>query len=184
MVLGRLIRSVHGERFSIVHPTRMTKVFVWGDILTLNVQSTGAGLAAQDKHQKIGEYIVVAGLLLQLIVFGFFVVAATVFHVRMRRDVARKSELRPHAPWRQGLRMLYTCCALIVVRSVFRVVEYVMGTDGYLLSNEWPMYVFDAVLMWAVQVIFFVWFPDKFQIGRDDREEDGHMLVGSESPAR
>ena len=80
--------------------------------------------------------------------------------------------------------MLYTCCALIVVRSVFRVVEYVMGTDGYLLSNEWPMYVFDAVLMWAVQVIFFVWFPDKFQIGRDDREEDGHMLVGSESPAR
>lgn len=80
--------------------------------------------------------------------------------------------------------MLYVCSVLIMLRSVFRVIEYVMGVDGYLLSNEWSMYVFDAVLMWAVQVIFFVWFPDKFQFRRIDRGEDGHVLVESKPPTR
>lgn len=120
----------------------MTKIFVWGDILTLNVQSTGAGLVAQDGHEELGEYIVVEGLILQLIVFGFFVVAAGVWHVRMRGYGEKMGEVEVgrhvNVPWRQGLRMLYVCCALIVVRSVFRVVEYAMGRRGicWLMSGR------------------------------------------------
>lgn len=184
MVLGRLIRSVHGERFSIVHPSRMTKLFVLCDLLTLNVQANGAGLTANKKLQKVGEYIVVAGLFLQLAVFGFFVAAAVIFHVRMGRYVVKESALRPDVPWRQGLKMLYACSMLIIVRSIFRVIEYLMGVDAYLLAHEWPMYVFDAVPMWAVQVIFLVWFPDKFQPRQGNVGEDGHVLVGNESPMR
>jgi len=188
MVLGRLVRGVHGERFSIVRPTRMTKLFVFGDILALNVQGNGAGLTANEKYRQLGEYLVIGGLFIQLIVFGFFVVAAFVFHMRMRRNIAKESESKPNClpniPWRQGLKMLYACSALIMVRSVFRVIEYVMGTDGYLLSTEWPMYVFDGVLMWTVQVIFFVWCPDTRQLQRGDSGEYGHVLVGNESPMR
>ncbi|KAK5947863.1 hypothetical protein OHC33_011128 [Knufia fluminis] len=143
MVLGRLIRSVHGDRHSIIRPTRMTKIFVWGDILTLNVQSTGAGLVAQDGHEELGEYIVVEGLILQLIVFGFFVVAAGVWHVRMRGYGEKMGEVEVgrhvNVPWRQGLRMLY--------------------------------------------VVFFVWFPDKFRFDGGGGEDDGHVLMGSGSPA-
>ena len=67
--------------------------------------------------------------------------------------------------------MLYACSALITVRSVFRVVEYIMGTDGFLLSHEWPTYSFDAVLMLAVQVIFVVWFPDKLNVKGNAEDE-------------
>jgi hypothetical protein len=157
----------------------MTKLFVCGDILTLSVQGNAAGLTVKKKTQKIGEYIVTAGLIIQVILFGFFVVAAVVFHMRMRRHVAKEPEVRPAVPWRQGLKMLYACSTLIIVRSVFRVIEYMMGTDAYFLSHEWPIYVFDAVLMLVVQVIYLIWFPDKFQFGRDD-SEDGHVLVGTE----
>ncbi|KAJ9655572.1 hypothetical protein H2198_005573 [Neophaeococcomyces mojaviensis] len=184
MVLGRLIRSVHGERLSVIRPTRMTKLFVAGDIFSLTVQGNAAGLTAKDSTQKIGEYIITAGLLIQLIIFGFFVIAAVIFHKRMRQEIAKGSELSQDIPWRQGLKMLYACSALIMLRSIFRVIEYVMGIDGYLLSNEWPMYVFDAALMWSVQVIFFIWFPDKFQFSSVNVEEDGHMLVENESPIR
>ncbi|KIX08772.1 uncharacterized protein Z518_03429 [Rhinocladiella mackenziei CBS 650.93] len=184
MVLARLVRSVHGERFSIVRPTRMTKLFVSGDILSLSVQANGAGLTVDEKNQELGEYIVIVGLFIQLIVFGFFVVAALVFHMRMRRYVAKEPELRLDVPWRQGLKMLYACSVLIIVRSVFRIIEYMMGTDAYLLSHEWPMYVFDAVLMWTVQVIFFGWFPDKLRLRPGGSGEDGHVLVGNESPIR
>jgi hypothetical protein len=180
MMLGRLIRSVHGERFSIIRPTRMTKIFVSGDILSLTVQANAAGLTVKDKTRELGQHIITAGLFIQLILFGFFVAAALVFHMRMRRHVAKEPELGLNVPWRQGLKMLYACSALIIARSVFRVIEYMMGLDAYLLSHEWPTYIFDAMLMWAVQAIFCIWFPDKLQFRPGNGGEDEHELVGSE----
>jgi hypothetical protein len=41
MVLGRLIRFVHGEKYSLVRITWLTKVFVVGDILSFGLQATG-----------------------------------------------------------------------------------------------------------------------------------------------
>lgn len=41
-----------------------------------------------------------------------------------------------------------------MVRSVFRVVEYLQGNAGYLLSHEVFLYIFDAVLMLGVMVLF------------------------------
>jgi hypothetical protein len=55
--------------------------------------------------------------------------------------------------------MLYIVSALIMVRSVFRVVEFIGGQDGYLLKHEWTLYVFDALLMFAAIVIFAWRFP-------------------------
>lgn len=180
MVLGRLIRSVNGERFSTIRTTRMTKVFVAGDILALNVQGNAAGLTVKQSTQKIGQAIITVGLFIQLILFGLFVTAAVVFHKRMRREVGKGPELRPDVPWRQGLKMLYTCSALIIVRSIFRIVEYTMGPDGYPLSHEWPAYTFDGSLMLAVQIIFVVWYPDKFQTRQSDIELTMMRLVSNE----
>ncbi|KAM0277073.1 hypothetical protein ACHAQH_006081 [Verticillium albo-atrum] len=59
----------------------------------------------------------------------------------------------------QNAFMLYGVSGLIMARSVFRLDEFIMGMDGYLLSNEWPLYVFDSVPMLAVMVIFWEWFP-------------------------
>ena len=49
---------------------------------------------------------------------------------------------------------LYLGSALIVVRSVFRFIEYAMGTDGYLMKHEVFLYVFDATLMFGVMIGF------------------------------
>jgi hypothetical protein len=184
MTLGRIIRSVHGDCLSLIRPTRLTKIFVWGDFITLNIQGNGAGLTANDKHQKIGEAIVITGLFFQIVLFGFFIVAVVVFHKRMRECMPRKGPSATHtaAPWRRGLNMLYACSVLIMVRSIFRVVEYIQGLDGYLLSNEWPLYVFDAVLMLAVQVIFYVWSPEPFLNPPPEMGcgEDGHVMLSNE----
>jgi hypothetical protein len=48
-----------------------------------------------------------------------------------------------------------------MVRSIFRVVEYLQGFSGYLLSHEVYLYVFDAVLMFCVMVIFNVVHPSE-----------------------
>lgn len=41
MVLGRIIRLTGGERHSMIRPSRLTKIFVVGDVLSFFVQSGG-----------------------------------------------------------------------------------------------------------------------------------------------
>ncbi|KAK5653043.1 hypothetical protein OQA88_9329 [Cercophora sp. LCS_1] len=136
MTLGRVIRAVKGEQFSMIRSDRLTKLFVTGDIVPLTIQGSAAGLM-----------VVIVGLVAQIDIFGLFCVTVVAFHRRMKRGVvaaaacARGEDLG----WEKIVRMLYWVSGLIMAWSVFRVVEFVMGADGYLLSTEWPIYVFDAV---------------------------------------
>lgn len=59
------------------------------------------------------------------------------------------------------MHMLYGVSALIIVRSIFRIVEYVMGTDGYPLRHEWTLYLFDTIPMLACTVLFYFRYPAK-----------------------
>ena len=56
---------------------------------------------------------------------------------------------------------LYSTSVLILIRSIFRVAEYVQGSDGVLLSTEAFIYVFDATLMFLVMAVFVVIHPSE-----------------------
>ena len=116
---------------------------------------TGAGLAAKPEpdSQAAGKWIVVGGLVIQLIFFGLFIVVSYTFYGRIHKSPTAYSQ--SHAiHWRRVIRTLYAASILIMVRSVFRVVEYVQGNDGYLLRNEIWLYIFDATLMAGVMLMF------------------------------
>ncbi|PVI00573.1 RTA1-domain-containing protein [Periconia macrospinosa] len=57
-------------------------------------------------------------------------------------------------PWKRHIYALYVASALIMMRSVFRVVEYLQGNNGYLLRHEVYLYIFDGALMAAVMILF------------------------------
>lgn len=59
--------------------------------------------------------------------------------------------------------MLYEVSGLIMIRSNFRVIEYALGNDGYPLTHEWTLYIFDALLMFIVMMIYYVWYPSWIQ---------------------
>jgi len=59
------------------------------------------------------------------------------------------------------MKILYISSGIILVRSVFRVVEYLMGNDGFLLQHEYMLYLFDTVLMVVVAGLFVWWHPGK-----------------------
>lgn len=46
-----------------------------------------------------------------------------------------------------------------MVRSVFRIVEYIQGNDGALLKKELYLYFFDAGLMLLAMLILNNWYP-------------------------
>ncbi|KAI9704146.1 MAG: hypothetical protein M1836_007007 [Candelina mexicana] len=82
MELGRIIRLTDGEVHSLVRTKWLTTIFVSGDVFSFLMQSSGAGIMAKGNNDsmKTGEKIIIGGLLLQCIFFGFFVIVAILFH--------------------------------------------------------------------------------------------------------
>ncbi|KAK1147603.1 hypothetical protein N8T08_000945 [Aspergillus melleus] len=162
MILGRIIRAVRAEHLSIIRVGWLTKTFVVCDVLTFLIQASGSGMMVNDGLTNLGQNIVIAGLVLQVLCFGLFMVTALIFQRRL--DRTQTPEAANHGiPWRQHLNSLYAISTLIMVRSIFRVIEYALGNDGYLLSNEWPLYIFDSVPMFFAMVILAYSYPDELR---------------------
>jgi hypothetical protein len=158
MILARIIRMVEGDHLSVIKPQIVTKVFVTGDILSFLIQGSASGLWVHPSLRTTATVLVVFGLAVQLISFTLFAVCAIIFHRRLRRNpTARSYQVGPK--WVQTLYMLYIVSVLIVIRSVFRIVEYVFGNDGYPISHEWTLYVFDSIPMILVTITFLFRYP-------------------------
>jgi hypothetical protein len=155
IVLGRIILLVDGEQHSLIRQKWLTKIFVTGDVISFLVQAGGGGIQAAGSLELLhtGEKIIVVGLFLQLTFFGFFIVVAGLFHFRFARSYTQLAGAH-QLPWRRHMHVLYIASGLIMIRSVFRVVEYLQGNNGYLLRHEYFLYIFDAVLMLIVMCLF------------------------------
>ncbi|KAJ9419700.1 hypothetical protein FOXG_07019 [Fusarium oxysporum f. sp. lycopersici 4287] len=155
MILSRVILLTEGEVHAVIKRRWLTKVFVIGDIVSLQLQSAGgsmmSGANEGNNLMNIGEYVIVGGLFFQLAIFGIFIVVVSIFHRRMNRSPTNKS-LEPSIRWPHYLTTLYVTGGFIWVRSLFRVIEYLDGNDGYLMRTEAFLFVFDATLIWIVMV--------------------------------
>ncbi|KAF8849666.1 RTA1-domain-containing protein [Acephala macrosclerotiorum] len=155
MTLGRMILLTQGEKLAPIPARWLTKIFVCGDVLSFVVQS-GGGLMAVPRMMTIGEHLVVFGLLIQIISFGIFVLAAGVFHYHV---VCSPTPASLQVHWRRYMYTLYAASALIFIRSVFRVIEFSGGNDGFLMKSEVFVYVFEGLLMLCVMVSFNIVHP-------------------------
>jgi hypothetical protein len=107
-----------------------------------------------------GEKVVIAGLALQVATFIVFLAACIDFHIRMNSSIisstsSSSSPSTDPSTWRRTMRTLYVLSGLILFRCVFRLIEYAMGNAAYLIAHEWTLYVFDAVPMTLVLVLFW-----------------------------
>ena len=103
----------------------------------------------------IGNGVIIAGLVLQLVWFLFFMIVAFIFHKRMRAHPTSASR-HPEVRWESYLNTLYLVSGLIIIRSLFRVIEYIQGNSGYLLHHEAFLYIFDSLPMLIV-VVYLHW---------------------------
>jgi hypothetical protein len=196
MILGRIIRCTDGDSRSLIRATRLTKIFVLGDVLSFFIQSagtkifplhydffstnffTGGGLmsgAKSESNLKLGENVIIVGLIVQILFFGFFIVISFVFHKRMANNPTTTA-LGTSIDWQRYLAVLYLASALIMFRCIYRVVEYIQGQTGFLQSHEYFAYICDAVLMILVMIIFLIYHPSQV-IERGQMKMDETELV-------
>ncbi|KAF5671693.1 RTM1-like protein [Fusarium heterosporum] len=185
MELGRIITLVDGEGLALISRKWMTKIFVIGDVLSFVLQGGGKhctrrlqiGLSLTNfligggyqsagslSALRMGTKIIIIGLFVQLAFFGAFLVVAVKFHINIVRRPTTRSRIG--IPWRKHLKLLYGSGILIMVRSIFRAIEYLQGDDGYLLAREGYLYVFDALLMFVVMVLFNIIHPAELFVDR------------------
>ncbi|GAD97606.1 RTA1 like protein [Paecilomyces variotii No. 5] len=188
MVLGRLIVYLRAEKFSLVSVSWMTKVFVTGDVIAFAMQAAGGGIMASGtiNSYKLGERITIGGLCVQLAFFSFFVITCALFHYRIRSNPTQRLMglstgigTRTVRTWENVLVGLYAASSLILVRSIFRLIEYAQGNSGYLISHEAFMYVFDSTLMFLAMVAMNICHPSIILVG-SQKQRDSEMSFASD----
>ncbi|KAF5574381.1 RTA1 like [Fusarium pseudoanthophilum] len=154
MELGRIVDLVGGDRYLYVPRRWLTRIFVIGDVLSFFMQGAGGGMMGSDNNnsRNLGEKLIVVGLFVQIVFFGCFVITAAIFHLRLRRNPTQKV-IADKPPYVRHLMALYITSILIFIRSLVRVIEFIQGFDGYIISHEIFIYLFDAVPMLAVTLI-------------------------------
>jgi hypothetical protein len=123
--------------------------------------TTGGGRLSNAKTEddrNQGQTIIIVGLGVQIVFFSLFMVVAGIFHLRINKDPTKKSR-NLAVPWQRLLYVLYASSLLILIRSIFRVAEYVGGSDGELQSKEIYTYLLDSLLMAIAAIIFNVFHP-------------------------
>ncbi|CUS22490.1 LAQU0S05e06568g1_1 [Lachancea quebecensis] len=156
MNFGRLLILLRATKLSVVPARFNTTIFVLGDVLSFVLQAAGGGLlGASDQHQ-LGSNIVIAGLAIQVFVFGFFVATEVRFLMCAQRISPVAYRISRH--WKVLNINLFVSSLLILVRSIVRLVEFAQGFEGYIMEHEWFIYVFDAVPMFLVVASFIIFF--------------------------
>ncbi|KAH8148533.1 uncharacterized protein LAJ45_07244 [Morchella importuna] len=188
ILFGRLLETVlPGGRNarSLGVPARwVTWIFLTGDITSFVLQGIGAGIMSgasggtNMKKMNTGRDVMLTGLAVQIVTFGFFIAATVRFDFKSR-SLATLGLARPR--WRILLWALYASSVLIMVRSCYRVAEFSQGWTGYLASHEVYFYCLEALPMFPCFVIFNIFHPSRLldTVGKEDVVVEEGSGVGS-----
>ncbi|KAE8369930.1 RTA1 like protein-domain-containing protein [Aspergillus caelatus] len=156
MIYGRIVLFARTPGLSIISPHKVTKTFVIGDVIAFLMQATGGGMMAISSMSSLGQKVTIVGLFVQLLFFGGFFSLSVVFHQRIQKLKRVRVLSMPYGPL---LYVLFGVSLLIILRCLFRIIEFCQGNDGYLASHEVFMYVFDTLPMFVVQTVFHFLYP-------------------------
>ncbi|CAF3970220.1 unnamed protein product [Rotaria sp. Silwood2] len=152
-----------GRQYSIVNPKFVEFGFITSDILSISVQSAGAGLITSGKLNNIttGSRVLIGGLGINLVSFCFFAVVTLHLHCSIQR---RKADFTGQERWIKMFYALYLSMILLIIRSTYRIVEFSMGFRGYLAIHEIYFYIFECLLIIFAFGLFLplhpgIWMP-------------------------
>ncbi|KAF3209002.1 hypothetical protein TWF679_007522 [Orbilia oligospora] len=159
----------------------LERVLPASDLISFVMQGIGATIISANTDgrnpaaQKQGQHIIMAGLAIQIAFFSFFACAVVRFDTKTRGS-------HSGAKWRALVYCLYISCACILIRSIYRIVEFAQGWDGYLMSHEVYFYVLEALPMLPCLVIFNIFHPSKYLPEPKPTDESQDVALEDHAP--
>lgn len=162
MNFGEVLKIYNAQEYCLIPVKWLTKVFVFGDVISILIQGAGGGIQGGGGLDKFntGKNIIIGGLFIQIFFFGAFVVNSTIFAFRFNK--ANRGTKLPHnkfsdrKSWKHLLSCLYLVCIAILVRSIFRIIEYLQGFRGELVSSEAYFFVLDSSIIFLGAVVYLI----------------------------
>jgi len=171
ILLGRIMDYV-GRRFSLFRPTLVSWVFISSDAISFLIQVGGAAalLARPDVNSNstkdelnkaqnllnLGDNILLAGLAINLASFVVFMLQITYFDYQTRKQHA------PGGRWRQLLIALYVSTLLVLIRQVYRVIEFSQGWFGFLPTHEAYFFGLDSLVILLASAVYIWFWPNRY----------------------
>ncbi|KAL1841473.1 hypothetical protein VTJ49DRAFT_7028 [Mycothermus thermophilus] len=147
---GAVICGLHGRFIS--------RVFIVCDTVAFLVQCSGSAIATVNDwfgpQAQVGVWVLVGGLAFQLVAVMTFLG----FLGRFQRIVGKAGILDGQA-WGKVVWAVWVSSVLIVVRCIYRLVEFAEGIEGYSFTHEWVFYVFETVPVLIAIGVFCLWHP-------------------------
>ncbi|PWY91491.1 hypothetical protein BO94DRAFT_544863 [Aspergillus sclerotioniger CBS 115572] len=115
MILGRIILATKGDSRSLIPGRWITRIFVIGDIIAFIAQTGGGGILSQattPSRERLGNWVIIGGLFVQIGFFVLFIFVSGGFHLRMRKYPTRQAR-KTRVPWDRFLGVLYITNGLI-----------------------------------------------------------------------
>lgn len=184
MTLGRFARTLKAEQYTIMNVRWVTKIYVLIDIVSFLCQMAGSAMQASSdpKGLKLGQHIVIGGLIVQLVALGWFIFETTILHIRLNRGPTVITLKDPSISWRPTLWTLRCVSVLIFIRSLYRLIEFTSGSNSSLAKTEVYLYIFDAALLSVSAFLFIVIHPARLfrklrRLGLHLSDGEGDIMV-------
>ncbi|KAJ2651688.1 hypothetical protein IWW40_001588 [Coemansia sp. RSA 1250] len=129
-------------------PRFITWFFFTSDVFSFLLQGIGVGISTQDNKRELAKHTVLSGLYVQLFFFAVFLVIAAYIFIDKRFTVAcGPCDHNAQQAKRRLFWVIISTTALLYVRSVYRVAEFVGGYGSKIYGAEWLFYLFDTALV-------------------------------------
>ena len=131
MTFSRIIIYV-SEKYSPIRAKRVTFIFVLFDIISFIISGGGGSIYASPNQDlyTIAKSILLVGFGVQVISLGVFYFFAIIYQRRVKKAGIIGGN------WQKVLWILFSGCTLVLVRSIFRIIEFATDSTGYLLTHE------------------------------------------------
>ncbi|KAL1962951.1 hypothetical protein VTN77DRAFT_9047 [Rasamsonia byssochlamydoides] len=158
LCLGRIV-TVYGAHLSRFKPRTYSVVFVTCDIISLILQAAGGAIAASGgapDDEKLGEHIMLGGLIFQVVSLVLFSVLCLEFALRVKKAPTQRNPVFTYVTgtfkFKAFLWSLAIATVAIIIRSSFRVAELENGfassianDQGLFMALEGPMIMLAVV---------------------------------------
>lgn len=166
-ILGQLV-LIYGNQFSALRPRKYTRIFITCDVIAVLVQSAGGGLSASN-GSNLGRYIVIVGLVFQLVMMTIFQYLWYKFlhNVNKSELLYGEAQFNPQYNYIRRYRKLLQpfivsvsiAVILIYVRCIYRVIETGMGYNSYLLTNEIYFNILEGMMIALAALLLAILSP-------------------------
>ncbi|KAJ2565509.1 hypothetical protein IW140_005317 [Coemansia sp. RSA 1813] len=160
-MIGEISRiSYDPDRKFWLKPRFITWFFFGSDVFAFIIQSTGGSMTITEDTKVSGRWICVVGLAVQLVfLLAFTLIAITVLRNPLYKVTKGPKDDDERVAKRRVMWVILGTTALLYMRSIYRLIEFVDGYGGKIYSAEWAFYVFDFVpifLMFLIYIVFFI----------------------------